>query len=1057
MKTHLIQRVAGPLLIIALVLAFLPFMRAGAQAVFTTFGNGTAEPPNVIIGPNGAATQLDAFNLRTSTGTDTVTAVTVTLAPADVFNAIATVFITSNDGTTTLCQLDNPISNVVIITGCSIPVTTTSVQYKVVILPYSSGNMPPVPGASYATTGHVTGITATHVTAGSDLTSATVTIDNLSPANPTGIGGQARDTQIVLTWTNPADADYADAVVVRRAGSATDATQPIESNPYSVGDAIGTGTVACVVSKPAATCTDSGLTDGDAYYYRIFAEDTHGNYSDGGAAAGPFSPSNTNTTTPGTASAVATNATTIEVTMPYSDDANGNNTYTIDFRLHSASIWTNWVTNAPHTGSPFVMDITALTPSTSYDVRVTYIDPDNITPGYTNYIQTISGVVTPDWAGSSTPYTWTAPAHVTYVTVEAWGGGGKGANLTAAGNGGGGGGGGYSRKANIPVWPGTTYQVVVGAGSTIAGVAGGDSYFNNVTTVLAKGGSSATSNSATGASGGAASAGVGDVTYSGGTGANGAGNYGGGGGSSGGTGMNGFGGSASNGGTVSGGGSGGAGALASQGNGTAGSVPGGGGGGAYQTAAGSTQGGNGADGKVLITYVVTNDTSLVASCSPASIEEGYWTTCTATITRSTGTVPITGTVGWAITSGDTGTFTPSAACTLAGSGASVSCSVTYIANDAGSGSHVLQATYNGDSNYGRSTASTTVAVVNDVAPVIVTDGVSYLTPSGYVTLGEASKMPQPVAQIKVTFNKDVVNITDPTDANYDKSVTNPANYRLLFVQSNFTVRTTSCNATANTFDHVMPITSVTYSDGLNHAGPYVATITFGTYTGGDANFNNDQNFRLFLCGTTSITDYDGKTLAGDGTNEGTDFIRNFGMIGTGLPYYMPSKIPQTGFAPGRVTVLPKQPADQAYEALGPVWLEIPKLGVEANITGIPQVNGTWDVTWLNNDVGWLEGSAYPSLSGNSVLTGHYFNSSGAAGPFRYLGMLALGDEIIVHSYGTHYVYRVANFQQVDPSDVKTMLKHEDKPWLTLVTCVDYLANNDFKYRLIVSAEFVGIQ
>jgi sortase (surface protein transpeptidase) len=36
-----------------------------------------------------------------------------------------------------------------------------------------------------------------------------------------------------------------------------------------------------------------------------------------------------------------------------------------------------------------------------------------------------------------------------------------------------------------------------------------------------------------------------------------------------------------------------------------------------------------------------------------------------------------------------------------------------------------------------------------------------------------------------------------------------------------------------------------------------------------------------------------------------------------------------------------------------------------------------------------------------------------------------------------------------------MMQHEDAPWLSLVTCVDYLANNDFKYRLIVHAVQVG--
>ena len=344
----------------------------------------------------------------------------------------------------------------------------------------------------------------------------------------------------------------------------------------------------------------------------------------------------------------------------------------------------------------------------------------------------------------------------------------------------------------------------------------------------------------------------------------------------------------------------------------------------------------------------------------------------------------------------------------------------------------------------------------DVAPTVT--GVKYLAPGGYTLLNELGLVTQPTpTTFQVTFDKDVTNITDSTDPDYAESVTNPANYKLFFVQDNFYVRTTSCTDAANTFDHVMPVVSVSYSKGAFGTGPYVATIAFGSYPGNDANFNNGQLFRLFVCGTTSIIDQDGTHLAGNGSTAGTDFIRNFTQLGLNLPYYFPIKIPKTGFAPNRVTVLPRQPAEKAYDALGPVWLYIPKLGVESNITVIPQVDGTWDVAWLNNDIGWLQGTAYPSLSGNSVLTGHYFNSYGAAGPFRYLGQLAVGDTIIVRSYRVNYAYQVRSLQQVDPANVDVMLKHEDTPWLTLVTCVDYLANNDFKYRLIVRAEFVGIQ
>ncbi|MBK9604042.1 MAG: S-layer homology domain-containing protein [Anaerolineales bacterium] len=99
-----------------------------------------------------------------------------------------------------------------------------------------------------------------------------------------------------------------------------------------------------------------------------------------------------NTTTVGTATAIAASSTTINVSMPYTDDGNLNNTYTVDYKLSSAGGWTNWITNAAHTSSPYATTITGLLPSSDYDVRVTYNDADGVTG--TNP-QTISNITTP--------------------------------------------------------------------------------------------------------------------------------------------------------------------------------------------------------------------------------------------------------------------------------------------------------------------------------------------------------------------------------------------------------------------------------------------------------------------------------------------------------------------------------------------------------------------------------------------------------------------------------------------------------------------------------------
>lgn len=87
-------------------------------------------------------------------------------------------------------------------------------------------------------------------------------------------------------------------------------------------------------------------------------------------------------------------------------------------------------------------------------------------------------------------YSWTCPAGITKVSVVCIGAGGGGGYGTNGGSGGGGGGVGW--KNQITVVPGNTYTVAVGAGGespyASAGQNGGDSYFNNNSTVCGFGG-----------------------------------------------------------------------------------------------------------------------------------------------------------------------------------------------------------------------------------------------------------------------------------------------------------------------------------------------------------------------------------------------------------------------------------------------------------------------------------------------------------------------------------------------------------------------------------------
>lgn len=225
--------------------------------------------------------------------------------------------------------------------------------------------------------------------------------------------------------------------------------------------------------------------------------------------------------------------------------------------------------------------------------------------------------------------TITVPSGVTSIAVEAWGGGGRGGSRTS-GNGayGGGGGGAYSR-ALVAVTPGNTYTITVGSGSTSNSSDGGDSWFINNTTILAKGGKTVPNNTATGGLGGTAAASIGTLKFSGGNGANGVLTAtSGGGGSSAGTGANGTNGLLTVGGIAPAGGGNGGNGRSSSGNGFPGLTPGGGGGGALR-GSGSPSGGNGANGQIILTYTIPPQPEIDILGNAVSIVDGDTTPTTA--------------------------------------------------------------------------------------------------------------------------------------------------------------------------------------------------------------------------------------------------------------------------------------------------------------------------------------------------------------------------------------------------------------------------------------------
>jgi LPXTG-site transpeptidase (sortase) family protein len=92
-----------------------------------------------------------------------------------------------------------------------------------------------------------------------------------------------------------------------------------------------------------------------------------------------------------------------------------------------------------------------------------------------------------------------------------------------------------------------------------------------------------------------------------------------------------------------------------------------------------------------------------------------------------------------------------------------------------------------------------------------------------------------------------------------------------------------------------------------------------------------------------------------------------------------------------------------------------------------------------------------------VLTSHVYGSNGLPGPFVNLNKLKYGDKIIIHAYGAKYTYEVRANTVVEPNDA-SIFRHEEKAWLTLVTCKEYDAKtNTYKKRVVVRAVLVGVE
>lgn len=224
-------------------------------------------------------------------------------------------------------------------------------------------------------------------------------------------------------------------------------------------------------------------------------------------------------------------------------------------------------------------------------------------------------------------------------------------------------------------------------------------------------------------------------------------------------------------------------------------------------------------------------------------------------------------------------------------------------------------------------------------------------------------------------------------------------------------------------------------------GSYTNTIDTGNLTTREGATNMDPTSDTLVITGDPITDGGGQ---GRGTNPSSPTQGVSGFL-----------IPVTGFPPDSITELDAA-AHPSYNELS-IQMEIPVIGVNTSVVGVEINNGGWDVSWLQDQAGWLNGTAFPTWRGNSVMTGHVVNTDGKPGIFSKLKYLRVGEYIYIQNAGYRYIYQVVSNTFVTPDDV-TVFQHEEQRYLTLLTCDEFNdATGDYLLRVAVRARLVDIR
>ena len=165
-----------------------------------------------------------------------------------------------------------------------------------------------------------------------------------------------------------------------------------------------------------------------------------------------------------------------------------------------------------------------------------------------------------------------------------------------------------------------------------------------------------------------------------------------------------------------------------------------------------------------------------------------------------------------------------------------------------------------------------------------------------------------------------------------------------------------------------------------------------------------------------------------------------------------TELPATGFPTSMDLPLAVRPEAFTGTDLN-LRIKIPVIGVDTELMAVPETERTWDVEWLQDQAGLLDGTALPG-EGISIIAAHNTLNAEKTGPFFRLSALQKNDTVLISGAdGSVQIFRVFANELLDPGDMDKLVSiaQNGNNTLVLVTCENESAAGGYLARRVIFA------